>query len=91
LLRLSAMAYDLIAFAYAAAVAAGGILGFVKKGSVMSGVMGVAAGTLMGYGAYQTSANPNHYHLSLAVSGGLTAFMGYRWVSSQPAYPCKHR
>ncbi len=34
-----------------------------------------------GFGAYQTSANPNNYHLSLAVSTGLTGLMGYRYIS----------
>ena len=33
------MSYDLIAFAYAAMVALGGIIGFVKKGSIMSAAM----------------------------------------------------
>merc|ERR1712024_29240 len=74
------MSYDLIAFAYAAIVALGGIIGFVKKGSIMSAAMGVIAGSLAGYGAYQTSVNPNNYILSLLVSAGLTALMGYRFV-----------
>ncbi len=74
------MTVDFVAFAYAAAVAAGGILGYVRKGSVMSGLMGVTAGGLMAVGAYQTTVDPNNYHLSLGVSGGLLGLMGYRWV-----------
>ncbi len=72
------MAYDLVAFAYAAIVAVGGVIGYVKKGSVVSAVMGLTAGALMGYGAVQTSANPNNYHLSLGVAACLLALMGYR-------------
>ena len=72
------MGADLIAYAYAAAVAAGGIMGFVKKGSVMSGLMGLAFGSVMGLGAYQTSQNPSNYVLSLGVSATLTGVMGYR-------------
>ena len=34
------MSYDLIAFAYAAIVALGGIIGFVKKGIVNCSVVG---------------------------------------------------
>ena len=30
---------DYIAYAYAIAVAAGGIVGYIKKGSLMSGIM----------------------------------------------------
>ena len=41
------MGVDLVAYAYATAVAAGGIMGFVKKGSIVSGLMGVIAGGLM--------------------------------------------
>ena len=35
---------DWVAYAYSAAVAAGGLMGYVKKGSIMSGIMGVAFG-----------------------------------------------
>ena len=74
------MGVDFIGYAYAAVVAAGGIMGFVKKGSVMSGLMGVAAGSLAGLGAYQTSQNPNNLTVALGVSGALTGLMGYRQV-----------
>ena len=75
------MGVDLIGYGYALVVAAGGIMGFVKKGSLMSGLMGVAAGGMAGLGAYQVSQNPNNYYLSLGVSAGLTGLMGYRSVT----------
>ncbi len=59
---------DWIAYSYAAAVTAGGVMGYVKKGSIMSGVMGLTFGSLAGYGAYQTSEDPSKYYLRLLKS-----------------------
>lgn len=39
---------DYAAIAYATVVTAGGVFGFVKKGSVVSGLMGLAFGGLLG-------------------------------------------
>ncbi len=72
------MAIDFVAIAYATIVTAGGLIGFAKKGSIVSGLMGLVAGGLMAVGAYQTSSNPKNYYLSLVVSGGLFGLMGYR-------------
>ena len=49
---------DLIAYTYSAAVMAGGVMGYVRKGSIVSGIMGLAFGSLAGYGAYQVSQDP---------------------------------
>ena len=78
---------DIIGFAYALTVAAGGIVGFVKKGSIMSGLMGLAFGATAGYGAYQTSQNPGNYALSLGVAATLTGVMGYRFINSGKIMP----
>ena len=59
---------DWIAYSYAAAVTAGGVMGYVKKGSIMSGIMGLTFGSLAGYGAYQTSEDPAKYYLRLLES-----------------------
>ena len=59
---------DYIAYAYAAVVAAGGMMGYVKKGSLMSGVMGLTFGGLMAFGAYQTSQNRSNFWLSMGLS-----------------------
>ena len=56
---------DWIAYSYAAAVTAGGVMGYVKKGSIMSGIMGLTFGSLAGYGDYQTSEDPAKYYLRL--------------------------
>ena len=39
---------DYAAIAYATVVAAGGVMGYVKKGSLVSGMMGLAFGGLLG-------------------------------------------
>jgi uncharacterized membrane protein (UPF0136 family) len=72
------MGYDLIAFAYAATIVMGGMIGYLKKGSIMSGAMGLAFGGLSGFGAYQTSIDPSNYSLALGVSAMLTGVMGIR-------------
>ena len=81
------MTADLIAYAYAVTVAAGGIMGYVKKGSLMSGLAGLAFGGIAGFGAYQTSQNPNNYYVSLGVSAVLTGVMGSRFLNSGKFMP----
>jgi uncharacterized membrane protein (UPF0136 family) len=49
--------------------------------------MGVATGALAGYGAYQTTKDPNNYLLSLCVALGMSAFMGYRFSNSGKIMP----
>merc|ERR1711973_12718 len=78
---------DYVAYAYAALVATGGIMGYVKKGSLMSGAMGLAFGGLMALGAYQTSADRNNFYLSMGISGTLTAIMGKRYLASGALMP----
>jgi len=78
---------DYIAYAYAAVVAAGGMMGYVKKGSLMSGVMGLTFGGLMAFGAYQTSQNRSNFWLSMGLSGSLAAVMGKRYLSSGAIMP----
>ncbi|KAK7501214.1 hypothetical protein BaRGS_00007699 [Batillaria attramentaria] len=81
------MAVDIISFAYAATIAAGGIIGYVKAGSVPSLAMGLACGTLMGIGAYQTTNDPKNITLSLATSAVLTGVMGMRFMNSGKFMP----
>lgn len=78
---------DYLSYAYAAAVTAGGLMGYVKKGSIVSGAMGLVFGGLAGYGAYQTSKDPSNFYLSLGVSTALAGVMGSRAVSSGKFMP----
>ena len=44
---------DIPGILYSAALVGGGLAGFIRKGSIMSGVAGGGLGTLAAYGAYQ--------------------------------------
>ncbi|XP_054274926.1 transmembrane protein 14C-like [Macrosteles quadrilineatus] len=76
------MAIDYISFAYAASVAAGGIIGYVKAGSIPSLGAGLLFGSVLGFGAYQTSQNPNNYYTLLGTSTVLGGVMGARFYNS---------
>ncbi|CAL1540856.1 unnamed protein product [Lymnaea stagnalis] len=81
------LALDILTAAYAATIAAGGIIGYVKAGSVPSLAMGVACGTLMMYGAYQMGQDPKNITVSLVTSAVLTGVMGYRFSNSGKFMP----
>lgn len=76
------MAHDYISYGFAALVLFGGVMGYLRKGSVMSLVMGTIAGSLLLYGAYQLSENPNNLYLTLGVSLVLMLVMGMRFVNT---------
>ncbi|KAF9796079.1 hypothetical protein SFRURICE_012972 [Spodoptera frugiperda] len=57
------MGVDILSFAYAATVAAGGIMGYAKAGSVPSLGAGLIFGSILGVGAYQLSQDPSNYTL----------------------------
>eukprot|EP00096_Caligus_rogercresseyi_P005589 TRINITY_DN214_c0_g1_i1.p1 TRINITY_DN214_c0_g1~~TRINITY_DN214_c0_g1_i1.p1 ORF type:complete len:108 (+),score=27.16 TRINITY_DN214_c0_g1_i1:59-382(+) len=78
---------DYIGFAYSAAVALGGIMGFVKRGSIPSMAAGVVFGGAAAFGAYQFSESHKSYHVALGVSSTLLGVMGYRFVNSQKFMP----
>lgn len=78
---------DYLGFAYAAVVAVGGVMGYIKAGSVMSLGAGVTFGSLAALGAYQMSADPARYQSLLVVSCILAALMGYRYTNSGKFMP----
>ncbi|XP_022168741.1 transmembrane protein 14C isoform X2 [Myzus persicae] len=81
------MPVDYIGFAYAATVAAGGIIGYAKAASIPSLSAGLLFGSLLGYGAYQTTKNPNNLALSLGTSAVLGGIMGVRYLNSGKVMP----
>ncbi|XP_022068929.1 transmembrane protein 14C-like isoform X2 [Acanthochromis polyacanthus] len=81
------MAADWIGLSYAVLVSAGGVLGFVKAGSLTSLVAGLLFGLLAAVGSYQTSQNPRNVWLSLATAGTLAAVMGFRFLNSWKFMP----
>ncbi|XP_074549977.1 transmembrane protein 14C [Halichoeres trimaculatus] len=81
------MTTDWIGYGYAALIASGGAIGYVKAGSVPSLAAGLLFGGLAGFGAYQISNDPNNVWVSLATSGALTGVMGKRFYGSRKFMP----
>ncbi|KAK3873813.1 hypothetical protein Pcinc_017154 [Petrolisthes cinctipes] len=81
------MGVDYISYAYAAAVAVGGVVGYVKAGSVPSLGAGLLFGSVLGFGAYQLSGDPNNYYVSLGTSAVLGGVMGMRFINSGKFMP----
>lgn len=81
------MAVDFIGFAYSLVIVAGGVMGFVSKGSLSSGLMGVGSGLLAGLAAYRSSQDPRQWGLSMAVSGFLFILMSARFIQTGKIFP----
>ncbi|OWF46044.1 transmembrane protein 14C-like [Mizuhopecten yessoensis] len=81
------MPIDYVSIAYAVTVAAGGVLGYTRAGSIPSLAAGIICGGLMGVGAYQTTQNPKNVMLSLVVSGLLLTVMGSRFYKTHKVMP----
>ncbi|XP_031149584.1 transmembrane protein 14C-like isoform X2 [Sander lucioperca] len=81
------MAVDWVGFSYAALVSAGGIIGYVKAGSVASLAAGLLFGLLAAVGAYLASRNSKNVWLSLGTSGTLAVVMGLRFLNSWKFMP----
>ncbi|XP_064101941.1 transmembrane protein 14C-like isoform X1 [Macrobrachium nipponense] len=81
------MGIDFISYGYATAVAFGGVIGYVKAGSVPSLGAGLLFGSVLGYGAYQLSENPSNYYLTLGTSTVLGGMMGMRYLNSGKFMP----
>ncbi|BEI93932.1 uncharacterized protein CcaverHIS019_0603910 [Cutaneotrichosporon cavernicola] len=79
--------YDIPGFVYASLVTAGGLMGFIKRGSVASLVAGGGSGLIAGWGAYRVSHNPKDVRVSLAVAVILTLLMGKRFIASGKFMP----
>ncbi|KAM6900767.1 transmembrane protein 14C isoform 1-T2 [Xenentodon cancila] len=81
------MSVDWVGYGYATLVASGGVIGYVKAGSVPSLAAGLLFGGVAGFGAYQISNDPNNVWVSLATSGALTGVMGKRFYGSRKFMP----
>ncbi|XP_072267815.1 transmembrane protein 14C-like [Pyxicephalus adspersus] len=81
------MGVEWFGFGYAALVASGGIIGYVKAGSVPSLAAGLIFGGVAGLGAYQMSQDSKNVLLSLIASGTLAGLMGYRFYNSGKLMP----
>ncbi|XP_064101942.1 transmembrane protein 14C-like isoform X2 [Macrobrachium nipponense] len=81
------MAIDYLSYCYAGIIVAGGVIGYVRKGSVPSLGAGLLFGSVLGYGAYQLSENPSNYYLTLGTSTVLGGMMGMRYLNSGKFMP----
>ncbi|XP_054479060.1 transmembrane protein 14C isoform X1 [Anoplopoma fimbria] len=81
------MSADWVGYGYAALIASGGVMGYVKAGSVPSLAAGLLFGGLAGFGAYQISNDPKNIWVSLVTSGALTGVMGKRFYGSRKFMP----
>lgn len=60
---------------------------FLFIGSIPSLAAGLAFGSILGFGAYQTTKNPNNLALSLGTSAALGGIMGVRYLNSGKIMP----
>ncbi|XP_038218645.1 transmembrane protein 14C [Zerene cesonia] len=81
------MGVDILGFAYAATVAAGGIMGYAKAGSIPSLGAGLIFGSILGVGAYQLSQDSSNYTLMLGTTTALGGLMGYRYYNGRKFMP----
>ncbi|XP_038829029.1 transmembrane protein 14C-like isoform X2 [Salvelinus namaycush] len=78
---------DWVGYGYAALIASGGVMGYVKARSVPSLAAGILFGSLAGVGAYQISQDPTNIWVSLVTSGALAGVMGKRFYGSRKMMP----
>jgi len=81
------MTTDYPGFGFAALVAAGGAMGFIKKRSVPSLAAGLTFGLLAAAGAWQASQPGATPYLGAGVSGLLAGVMGARAIRSGAVMP----
>ncbi|GBM89566.1 hypothetical protein AVEN_220226-1 [Araneus ventricosus] len=81
------MGLDVISACYALSVAAGGVVGYVKAGSTSSLIAGLTFGSILAYGAYQTSMDESNYILSFVTTSTLGAIMLIRFYNSGKFMP----
>ncbi|XP_068926693.1 transmembrane protein 14A [Petaurus breviceps papuanus] len=81
------MTVDWVGFGYASIIAFGGMLGYHRKGSIVSLVAGLFFGLLAGYGAYCVSRDARDVKISLFTTFLLATIMGIRFKRSKKLMP----
>ncbi|KAG6931708.1 transmembrane protein 14A, partial [Chelydra serpentina] len=87
LLRVVIMAIDWIGFGYAIVVALGGVVGYTRKGSIVSLAAGLFFGLVSGYGAYCVTHDSRDVKISFFSAFILTIVMGMRFKRSKKLIP----
>ncbi|CAG8473321.1 21217_t:CDS:2 [Dentiscutata erythropus] len=78
---------DYPGYVYAATISLGGVVGYIKAGSLPSLFFGLTFGVLAAYGASRVSANPRDVIVALLVSLVLLIVMGIRFYKSGKFMP----
>ncbi|XP_023024018.2 transmembrane protein 14C [Leptinotarsa decemlineata] len=81
------MALDVVGLLYAGVVAAGGIFGYYKAGSIPSLGAGLLFGGALAYGAVEVSRDPSNFTVQLVTSSILGGLMGYRFYNTHKIMP----
>ncbi|RXK37430.1 hypothetical protein M231_05330 [Tremella mesenterica] len=81
------MPTDYPGYIYAALLISGGLLGAIRRGSLVSLLAGGLSGIAAGYGAYTYSTNPSEVKKALIVPLVMTLLMGYRFAKSSKFMP----
>ncbi|CAO3663575.1 unnamed protein product [Umbelopsis ramanniana] len=78
---------DNLGYAYAAVVFVGGLIGYIKAGSLASFISGTVFGSLITLGAYQASQSPSRVGLAFVVALALMIAMGIRFSKGRKFMP----
>ncbi|OXB37150.1 hypothetical protein LQV05_003797 [Cryptococcus neoformans] len=78
---------DYLGYAYASLLAIGGVMGGIRKGSVVSAVAGVGSGIAATYGANRVSKDRYDVIPSLTVSAVLLTLMSWRLYKTRKFMP----
>ncbi|XP_043920042.1 transmembrane protein 14A-like [Protopterus annectens] len=81
------MAIDWLGFVYAALLMVGGVIGYTRKGSLVSLLAGLGFGFGSAYGAYCVTCNPKDVKISLFCAFILALVMGMRFKRSKKVMP----
>uniref|UniRef100_A0A8D0C5I3 Transmembrane protein 14A n=1 Tax=Salvator merianae TaxID=96440 RepID=A0A8D0C5I3_SALMN len=81
------MSVDWLGFGYAAFVALGGAVGYIRKGSKVSLIAGLFFGLMAAYGAYWVTHDPRDIKISLFTAFILTIVMGVRFKRTKKLMP----
>ncbi|CAH3148982.1 unnamed protein product [Porites evermanni] len=78
---------DLLSYGFSVIVALGGVIGYMKAGSIPSLAAGLTFGGISAAAAHQTSAHPRNLWVMLVTSLVLSGVMGTRFMKTGKFMP----